>query len=127
MCALRWGGGQEQLLENLFFYVFFSHYEDHFIYMGAGRSQDLVEGQELFFSDFEICALLRCSGACSPDNFFLNDAIWCVLLYIWIRVVLKTLLIKIINHVLGKFLNFCKFSLTMCIFCNIHRVDKINN
>ena len=47
---------------------------------GFGRG-----GQEFFFSDLEICVLLGGSGACSPEKFFLNDAIWCVLGCILIR------------------------------------------
>ena len=49
--------------------------------------------KNVFFSDLDICMsrsdMLRMakggSGACSPENFFLNCAIWCVLVYILIR------------------------------------------
>ena len=50
--------------------------------MYQGRPQDLGGGgQEFFFFRFGNLhvAILGGSGACSPEKFFLNGAIWCVL------------------------------------------------
>ena len=69
-------------------------------YTPQGRPQDLAGGgQEFFFQIWKFAcvansdmlrmakpyALLGGSGACSPEKIFLNEAIWCVLVYILIR------------------------------------------
>ena len=69
--------------------------------MYQGRPQDLAGGGvKNFFSDLEICMsrsdMLRMAKPCAllgwfggmpppPEKFFLNGAIWCVLVYILIR------------------------------------------
>ena len=66
-------------------------------YNNQGRPQDLGgEGQELFFGALEFACCFAAHGFvmrfasgvrghAPPRNFFLNGAIWCVLVYIWIK------------------------------------------
>ena len=55
-----------------------------------GRPQDLGGGQEFFFQIWKFACrehthCLEGPGVCSPEQFFLNGAIWCVLGCILIR------------------------------------------
>ena len=76
---------QKNNLKNSHFYIKITD---------QGRPQVLGEwggGQEFFFLRFgnlhvaKPCALLGGFGGMCPRIFFKNGAIWCVLVYIWIR------------------------------------------